>query len=240
MENTLAPIADLPRAAKAREELRTPRAAGVAGIAFAILFIGSLALVRAPAGVGTATALAAWYTEAVRSRLVLVGFYGIPFAGIAFLWFIGVVRDRIGEREDRFFSTVFLGSGLLFVAMLFTAAACATAIAVRADVLGSGGPPTGQILQFSLALTYAFLYVYAARTAGVFMIVTSTIAWRTGSVPRWVAVLGYVIALLLLLSIRSFQLIILLFPLWVALLSLFILFTPGSVDFDDDAAEAPE
>ena len=49
----------------------------------------------------------------------------IPFAGIAFLWFIGVLRDRIGEREDRFFATVFLGSGLLFVAMLFVAAAIA-------------------------------------------------------------------------------------------------------------------
>ena len=46
----------------------------------------------------------------------------VPFAGIAFLWFIGVLRDRIGEREDRFFATVFLGSGLLFVAMIFVAA----------------------------------------------------------------------------------------------------------------------
>jgi hypothetical protein len=36
----------------------------------------------------------------------------VPFAGIAFLWFIGVLRDRLGELEDRFFATVFLGSGL--------------------------------------------------------------------------------------------------------------------------------
>lgn len=33
-------------------------------------------------------------------------------AGIAFLWFIGVIRDRSGAHEDRFFATVFLGSGL--------------------------------------------------------------------------------------------------------------------------------
>ena len=49
--------------------------------------------------------------------------YLVPFAGIAFLWFIGVLRDRLGEREDSFFATVFLGSGLLFVAMLFASAA---------------------------------------------------------------------------------------------------------------------
>ena len=49
----------------------------------------------------------------------------LPFAGIAFLWFIGVVRDRIGQGEDRFFATVFLGSGLLFIAMLFVTGAVA-------------------------------------------------------------------------------------------------------------------
>jgi len=49
----------------------------------------------------------------------------LPFAGIAFLWFIGVLRDRLGELEDRFFATVFLGSGLLFLAMLF--ASCSSA-----------------------------------------------------------------------------------------------------------------
>jgi hypothetical protein len=47
----------------------------------------------------------------VKSSLAL-----LPFAGIAFLWFMGVIRNRLGEREDKFFATVFLGSGLLFVA----------------------------------------------------------------------------------------------------------------------------
>jgi hypothetical protein len=52
----------------------------------------------------------------------------LPFAGIAFLWFIAVMRDRLGELEDRFFTTVFLGSGLLFIAMIFTAVAIAGGI----------------------------------------------------------------------------------------------------------------
>ena len=59
----------------------------------------------------------------------------LPFAGIAFLWFIAVVRDRLGELEDRFFATAFLGSGLLFIAMVFNAAAVAGGII---SVLGSG------------------------------------------------------------------------------------------------------
>jgi len=95
-------------------------------------------------------------------------------------------------------------------------------------------------IRLALALTHAFLYVYAARTAGVFMIVTSTIAYRTRSVPTWVAVIGYAIAGLLLLSLQYFQVLIMLFPAWVALLSVFILATPGKVEIDDAFTSADE
>lgn len=64
---------------------------------------------------------AAW----LESNLKLVSFALnlVLYAGIAFLWFIGVIRDRLGEQEDRLFATVFLGSGLLFLALTFVGAA---------------------------------------------------------------------------------------------------------------------
>src|ERR1700756_4099381 len=106
--------------------LRTPRAAAVAGIIFSVLLITALILLRisAPPSPGVA---GIWLTDSAHRTAVAVGLNLVPFAGIAFLWFIGVIRDRIGDREDRFFATVFLGSGLLFVAMLFVAAAVAGA-----------------------------------------------------------------------------------------------------------------
>ena len=211
---------------KAGAELRAPRAAGIAGLLFSALFIFSLVAARPPASAAqSGAALATWYAGESQVMLAIVGLYTIPFAGIAFLWFIGVVRDRIGRREDRLFSTVFLGSGLLFVAMLFASAAGASALALRLDVIGPQPLDPGVIL-FSQALTNAFLYVYAARAAGVFMIVTSSIALRTRTIPRWVALVGYLIAALLLLSVRYFEVIMLLFPLWVTLLSIFMLVTP--------------
>jgi hypothetical protein len=107
---------------QAGSPLRTPRAAAVAGIVFSVLLITALVLLRlsVPAQPGAA---GAWLTDPGRRTAVVIALNLIPFAGIAFLWFIGVIRDRIGEREDRFFATVFLGSGLLFVSMLFVAAA---------------------------------------------------------------------------------------------------------------------
>ena len=65
------------------------------------------------------------------------------FAGIAFLWFVGVVRSRLGDLEDQFFSTVFFGCGLLFLAMIFASAAIAggmlTSSAIEADTLIESG-----------------------------------------------------------------------------------------------------
>ena len=118
--------------------LRTPRAAAVAGIIFSVLMATALVLLRIsvparPGGTG------AWLTDSGKRAAVAVALNFIPFAGIAFLWFIGVVRDRVGEREDRFFASVFLGSGLLFVAMLFVAAAVSGGLIAGAS---SGLPDT--------------------------------------------------------------------------------------------------
>ena len=102
--------------------LRTARSAAVAGIIFAVFLITALVLLRVSVPAHSEVA-GAWLTDSRRRAAVAVALNLIPFAGIAFLWFIGVIRDQLGRREDRFFATVFLGSGLLFLGMLFVAAA---------------------------------------------------------------------------------------------------------------------
>jgi hypothetical protein len=143
-------------------------------------------------------------------------------AAIAFLWFIGVLRDRLGELEDRFFATVFLGSGLLFLAMLFASAAVAGGI-----IVAYGARPEGLLdsatFTFARAVTYETMNLYAVKMAGVFMISTSTLTIRTGITPRWIAFLGFACALLLLFSGRYIDWILLVFPLWVLLISNYIL-----------------
>jgi hypothetical protein len=139
---------------------------------------------------------------------------------------MGVIRDLIGEHEDKFFATVILGSGLLFVAMLFAAAAVAGGILAA---LSSG--PSGQlalspdIINFGRAVTYAVLNLFAMKMAGVFMISTCTIGLRTETIPKWLGILGYIFSAVLLISITYAELIALLFPLWVLILSLQILIT---------------
>ena len=131
----------------------------------------------------------------------------LPFAGIAFLWFIGVVRDRIGDGEDRFFATVFLGSGLLFVAMLFATGAIAGGL-----VVAGGGRPAAEVWSFGRRVSYTLLTVYAMRMAAVFAISTTTIATRLGLAPRWLTVLGFATGVVLLLSAGLIPWIEVVFP----------------------------
>jgi hypothetical protein len=202
-----------------RARLTTPRAAAIAGILFSVLLISSVTLLRLaipadPHDAGLWLAENKWSVELALNLL--------PFAGIAFLWFIGVVRDRLGEHEDRFFATVFLGSGLLFLAMLFASAAMAGGIVVAYGA-SPAAPADSDAYGFARAVTYVTLNTYAIKMAGVFMISTCTLFLRTGVTPRWMALLGYILALLLLVSISRVSWVILVFPLWILLISVHIL-----------------
>ena len=199
--------------------LRAPRAAAIAGILFAVLLMTSFLLLRHSV---PADPLEAGTWLKTNAKSVAMALNLLPFAGIAFLWFIGVLRDRLGEREDRFFSTVFLGSGLLFLAMLFMSAAMVGGliIAYTADPTRIVGSTT---FTSARAIAYEIMNIYAIKMAGVFMIATSTLALRTGFIARWIAFLGFAVALLLLLSSRYIEGILLVFPLWVLLISLYIL-----------------
>jgi hypothetical protein len=203
--------------------LRTPRAAAIAGIAFGILYILSTFVVtfRPPDDLGPG-GFADWFRNTAATNLTIVALYLIPLAGIAFLWFLAVIRHRIGEREDRFFATVFLGSGLLFVAMLWTAGATMGSL-VAMDRVGATATPDIATFNVFRSLAHTFFYVYATRAAAVFIIVTSTIALGTGAFPRWLVVFGYVCAAIQFVTVGDIEFAVLLFPAWVIILSVSIL-----------------
>lgn len=202
-----------------RERLKTPRAAAIAGILFSLLLIISLVLIRVSVPQNPLDS-GSWLTE--NSRNVSLALNLVPFAGIAFLWFIAVIRDRLGEYEDRFFATVFLGSGLLFLAMIFASAATAGSL-ITLYLASQGTPFDTSIYSYARITIYQIMNVYSVKMAGVFMITTCTLALRTGIFKRWMAFLGIVLALFLLLSVGFLYWVMLVFPLWVLLISIHIL-----------------
>ena len=199
--------------------LRTPRAAAVAGVLFSVLLMTALMLLRLSVP-DDPLERGAWL--GTDSGRVVLALNLVPFAGIAFLWFIGVLRARLADREDRLFATVFLGSGLLFLAMLFTGAAAIGAIilvhASQPEALIPGGS-----FAIARALSYGLFNIYAVKMAAVFMFVTSTIMIGTRFAARWIAFLGYGLSLMLLFGSGVTRWSVAVFPLWVLVISLYIL-----------------
>ena len=213
--------------ASTRKALTAPRSAAVAGIIFAVLLGTSLVLLRLSVPSDLAD-LDAARLDTTHRRRILVALTLIPYAGIAFLWFVGVVRDRIGAAEDRFIATVFLGSGLLFLAMLFVSTAVAGALVISTGTAQT--TPDAQVWALGAHVSSTILNVYAMRMAGVFMISTATISLRTAVMPRWLAYLGYVLAVSLLVGVGFLPWAELLFPAWVLVVSAYLLVAAHRAD----------
>jgi MFS family permease len=217
--------------------LSTPRAAALAGVLFAILFGTALTLIRTSVP-DDAHRGSAWLDGAVGH--LKVASILMPFAGICFLWFIGVVRDGLGRYEDRFFASVFLGSGLLFLAMVFVSSAVGAALVASRDV--PAGPGHDELVAFGSVLLTTLSKTYALRMGGVFMISLSTIWLKTGLMPRWLIIVTYLGAVTLLVAADTTMVLTLVFPAWVLLVSVLALVRAGVIDLhfhDEDPKPSP-
>ena len=216
--------------------LTTPRAAAFAGILFSALLTVTFVLLRStipedPNDAGE------WL--ATGSGRVDFALWLVPFAGIAFLWFIGVIRDRLGVHEDQFFSSVLFGSGLLFIAMTFIATALAGAL-IAAYQLDPVATIENGIYALERETIFRVTNVFGVRMAGVFMFSAGTIWLRSGTMPRWMVVLTYTVALVQLFSLGFTLWFTILFPVWVFIVSVhFLVYPPGVAGAEDAPAESP-
>jgi hypothetical protein len=208
-------------ATRTPHNLTTPRAAALAGVLFALLFGAVIILIRSslPEGAQPGSQWVETGSDKIRLASELM-----PFAGICFLWFVGVVRANLGRFEDKFFATVTLGSGLLFLAMMFASSAVGAGLAESRHYSGadSGVGIFGQMLLLKLSKTYAL------KMAAVFMMSLATIWLRTGLMPRWLVLLSYVAAVTLIIGGDTTMWLVLAFPVWVLIVSVLFLVRAGA------------
>jgi hypothetical protein len=203
-----------------RREVRSPRSAALAGILYSLLMVTSMILLRTGSIANPAEISSDWLE--VRSAEVSVVLVLIPFAGIAFLWFTGVMRDLLGDLEDKFFATVFLGSGIILVVMMFVWAAAYGAI------FGTYQAVAGVLTDFDVFI-YATVFTnliigdYFLRMAAVYMLSIGSLWTRTKAVPRWLSIVTYIVALAFLFFAGGLRWAQFIFPAWVLLVSVYIL-----------------
>jgi hypothetical protein len=202
---------------KAEHHARTLTAGSIAGMLFGVLFGVCVTIVQSTAGGADETGawLAGGNTDLEWALTLL------PFAGIFFLWFIGVSRQRLGRWDDRFISSVILGSGVLFLAMVFASAGLAWALLAmyRKDPVGFPGSDTYSFVQFAVAKIFG---VYALRMASVFLICQATAWLRHGLMPKWLALPSYLVALVLLFVVSQEAWAVLIFPVWIFVISAYL------------------
>ena len=191
----------------AERALQTPRAAGVTGILCAVVLGAAILLIRNAVPNDPAGDPTAWVLNLV------------PFAGIFFLQYMATVRSYIGAAEDKFFSTLFLGSGVLFVAALFVSASVASSL--QTDVSHA----TSESWQSGRDLTLAMLVSYSMRMASVFTLITTTIGQKVGIFPRWLAGLGYLVGLYLMFVASGVPWSEFVFPVWILVVGVYVLVT---------------
>ena len=205
---------------KVQQDIRSPRAAAFAGIAYSILMITGMLLLASIVRVKlediTPELLDTW------SRRVSLIILLVPFAGIAFLWFTGVIRDLLGEQEDRFFSTLFYGSGIIQVVLLFMWGAIFATIMATKTMMATESIDA-RVYLFGFALMNEIIGNYALRMAGVYMMSVNSLWSKTGLVPRWLTIITYVLALGFLIAAERFREARFIFPVWVFVVSAYIL-----------------
>jgi hypothetical protein len=201
-----------------RREVRSPPSAAIAGILFALMRITSLIMISS--AIAPADSYLEWFEtwSGTSSVLILL----VVFSGIAFLWFTGVIRDRIGDREDRFFSTIFFGSGILFVGLGFVWAAILGAL-INIYTSASHLLDDNDIYVLGFAIMNEISNNYALRMAGVYMTSINTLWARAGVMPRWLIIITYIVAFGFLFFAERLILARYLFPVWVLITSVYIL-----------------
>lgn len=187
------------------------------GMAHALLFLLAFWLISdVPGPNASSQEILDYYTSDQNRRPILVGLYVMPFAGIAFIWFIVALRMWTSgqvRRENVLLSNVQLVSGILYIALFFGGAAASSVLAASVQFAqGSVDPDTAR--QFP-QLGSALLLVFGMRMAAMFVFSTTNITRSVGIIPRWFAIIGLVVGLGLLLSATFNRALVLVFPIWI-------------------------
>lgn len=177
------------------------------GIAFFVLFVAGFLAFPMPENDSSTGAWARWWTDSGHRTGAIVGAYLMVLGLLAFIWFAWSLRDRLGQ-----------GGALMFTFGSIFAAIALVSVMIRASIAGSktfgdAPVPSGAFAQQFDQIGFGLLLVASALAAGLFVGIASYEARKSGILPGWLTIAGYVVGVLQLASAIFFPFV--LFVLWV-------------------------
>ncbi|MGI9624331.1 MAG: hypothetical protein ACR2PK_15970 [Acidimicrobiales bacterium] len=204
----------------ARERAQSIEAAAIAGMVYAMSAAASITILSAPPSLsGPDEAVIDWYVDESNQNLLFASLTLATVAAIAFLWFLGVIRRRLGATMDTFVSTVFLASGVIVAALTLVGVSAHAAVGESIDLRGPNDPDVGAVAS-ATGFSRTILFFALPRIQSVFVLTTSTLMLRTGRFRPGLTYFGYFVAVLMFLIPVVMEPLGLLFPVWVTVLSL--------------------
>lgn len=205
-----------------RKSLRSIEAAAVAGIVAAVGWIYALLRLLDGPGVDASEAeITRFYADPDTGWDTLIVLQVLVVATAGFLWFIGVIRNRVGQAGATLFDTVFFGGGILFAGLIFVGSAALAAPFILADRGIDVDPGAASMIRSYVMVVLA---VFAPRVAALVVFSSSTLGVRTGVLPRWLILVGYVVGVSMVLNVTFYSPSVYIFPGWIALVSMVLLF----------------
>ena len=181
--------------------------------------------------------LDAWFADSGNRWRLLMGLNLGTLSAAAFLWFVAVLRNRVGDREDRFFGTVFYGSAIMYAVLWITGLAALAAIPAAIELFDVEMRVDSSAVGTTGGIAAALLFVAVPRIQALFVLSTSTIFLRTNAAPKWLAYVGYAFGIALFIVPVIATPVGLGFPIWVFVASVTVLVTKR-VEDDADAGNA--
>jgi len=214
-----------------RRRFGSIHAAAVAGIGCAAGWSLALTGLLAVPGIGASDAeIERYYADPSTGTAAIVWLQVLVFATIAFLWFVGVVRGRLGDREPKLFGTVFFGASILLAGLLFVGASLLAAPGVLVSV-GGRDPDPGAVA-LTRAAAAVVLSVFAPRVATLVMFATASLGRATGALPRWLVWATYAVGVVEFVNVTISVPTIYVVPAWVAVVSIVLLVRRPPHGFD--------
>lgn len=177
---------------KVLERTRSPRFGALGGLAFAACFFAGVAMLEIPQGARDQD-LVSWWADRGNQASAVVSMYLFVAAGLAFLVLLVTLRSRllVAEGGEGVLAGIVFASGVVFVAMLFVAAAARGVIGFAALSPANGERPPGpDTLRYLPELGYTVTSTGGMLAAALTMAAASCLIVRTAVFGRWLAWIG--------------------------------------------------
>jgi hypothetical protein len=223
---------------RTRRRWTSIQAAAIAGLVCAICWTAAIlglsgipGLDASPAEVVRFYATGGTSLDAVALLQVLV------LGNFGFLWFVGVVRARLGLQEPKMFGTVFLGGSILLAGLLFLGTAALAAPTVLLQV--GGVVPEPGAASMSQGVSSIILTLFVPKLATLVILSASSLGLRTGALPRWLVVVSYAVGIGSFVTFTVSQPMVYVMPAWIAVVSVVMLVHRAPARGSADPGQSP-